>query len=100
MAEVSNIETTDTAVGKNQILKLLDLLPRGKSMAIEIQLREKFRGKWFQTWRNPAYNPARIRAVDMIELKKILGVTDEFFLGTPEQIDAQLKKVLKENSVN
>lgn len=70
----------------NQILRLLNELPRKVSDAIEIKLREEFRGKWFQTWRSPEYNPARIRAVDMKRLMILLDVPEEFFLGTREQI--------------
>lgn len=71
----------------NQILRLLDALPRRISNEIEVLLREEFRGKWFQTWRNPEYNPARIRAADMMRLKVIFQVPDEFFLGTAEEIN-------------
>lgn len=78
----------------NQILRLLDALPHRISTIIEVKLREEFRGKWFQTWRKPDYNPARIRAVDMIKMKQILGVPDEFFLGTEEQINDCIRRLV------
>lgn len=84
----------EEAVVSNQILRLLDALPHRISNNIEIKLRETFRGKWFQTWRNPDYDPARIRAADMVKLKQILGVPDEFFLGTKEQIEDCIRRLV------
>lgn len=85
------------AESQNQILTLLDALPRRISNEIEEQLRETFRGKWFQTWRNPEYDPARIKAADMILLKQILQVPEEFFLGTADEVNDIIRRKVVEH---
>lgn len=89
--------TQEVSETSNQILRLLDALPRRISNEIEAKLREEFRGKWFQTWRNPEYEPARIRAADMMRLKEILAVPNEFFLGTADEVNDIIRRKVVEH---
>ena len=83
----------------NQIERLLDALPaaiaKEKRVLIQTELEEI--GQW-EHYRQNARKPGRLAKMNLITavvFKKHLGVTDDFFIGTEEQQQKEIARIVR-----
>lgn len=82
---------------KNQILRLLNDLPRAVSEEKEGKLKESFTFRWRDTFSDADYDPANMKGKDIAVAMTILDVPFEFFTGSEEKIEDLLKRALKKH---
>lgn len=90
------METT-TEKKTNPIARLLNGLPANVSENKKTILRNYNRASFYRHFMNPEYDIRQLSVQDMIKLKEVLGITEEFFTGDEQTVEELLIQALKKH---